>query len=315
MRQRKPRRLATAIGWACVVLLAGAPAYGQIRGMYSPGATLTDGGSLPDPGVAISDQFWSNTSSSLKGPQGNPLALQDSVTVSSNTVTVAYVPKSTLLGAHLEFAVGFSTTKDSFVLRDPLLGGSGLSGGGAGLTNTNVEPIDLGWQFRRLDVQTGYSFYAPTGRYVAGASGNTSSGFWTHSWQSGVTWYLTENKATQVSVYDVYLWNGVQEGTGIRAGQNDSIDYSLSQTFAFADARWTLQVGAAGYGQWQTTENRGQLPIREALKYRVNGAGVTISFTSPFKGLFVAGSALAEYGARNTYQGRTFTLTGGFAIG
>src|SRR5262249_8747786 len=153
--------------------------------------------------------------------------LQDSVTVSSNTVTLTYVPQRTMLGAHLEFSIGFSTTTDSFVLRDPLLGGPGLSGGGAGLTNTNVEPFNLAWQFDRLDVQTGYSFYAPTGRYTAGATDNTSSGFWTHSWQSGITWYVTKNKATQVSAYNAYLWNTVQEGTGIRAGQNDSIDYSI----------------------------------------------------------------------------------------
>jgi hypothetical protein len=309
--RRQCFRLSAAIAW----LGLATPAYGQVRGMYGPGSALTDGGTLPDPGFAFSDQFWSNTSSSLKGSQGNPLPLQNSVTVSSNTVTLTYVPQRTMLGAHVEFSISFSTTTDSFLLRDPLPGGPSLTGGGAGLTNTNVQPFTLGWQFDRIDVQTGYSFYAPTGRYVPGASDNTSSGFWTHSWQSGVTWYLNESRRTQVSAYNAYLWNTVQEGTGIHAGQNDSIDYSVSQTIAFtADARWSLQAGAAGYGQWQTTENGGQLPIREALKYRVNGAGITLTLTSPFRGFFVAGSALWEYRARNTYEGRTVTLTGGFNI-
>jgi len=310
---RRRQRQCAALPLAA--LLIASPAYGQVRGMYSPGSTLSAGGSVPDPGLSFIDQFWSNTSDTLKGPRGSALPLEDSVTVSSNTATITYVPDTRVLGARLALSISFSTTRDSFLLRDPLPGGPSLSGGGAGLTNTNVVPFDLGWQFGRVDVQTGYGFYAPTGRFVPGATDNTSSGFWTHSWQSGLTWYLTRNKATQISVYDAYLWNTVQEGTGIHAGENDSVDYSISQTFGLTDdARWSLQVGAAGYGQWQTTENRGQLPIREALKYRVNGGGITFSLSSPFRGLFVAGSALHEYGARNTFQGRTFTLTAGINI-
>jgi hypothetical protein len=280
--------------------------------MYTLGSTLTGGGTVPDPGVSYSNLFWTNTSDRLNGPQGRALPPQQSVTVSTDTSTFLYMPGMRVLGAHVEFAVGLSTTRDSFLLRDPLTVGSSLSGGGAGLTNTQVVPLNLGWRFDRADLQTGYSFYAPTGRFVPGAHDNTSSGFWSHSWQSGVTLYLTNSRATQVSVYDAYLWNTTQEGTGVHAGQNDSVDYSLSQTLALTqDGSWSLQIGAAGYGQWQITENRGQSPIREALKYRVNGGGVTVSVTSPFKGLFVAGAALVEYEARNTYQGRTLTLAGG----
>jgi len=130
-----------------------------------------------------------------------------------------------------------------------------------------------------------------------------------------ITLSPTKNKTTQISLYNVYLWNTVQEGTGVRPGQNETLDYSLSQKIALtADARWSVQVGAAGYGQWQTTENRGQIPARESLKYRVYGSGGTFTVTSPFKGLFAGGSLLLEYGARNTLKGRTATLSVGFSF-
>jgi hypothetical protein len=300
---------------ACCGLTMASPVFGQIRGVYSPASTLTSGGTLPDPGVSVSDLFWTNTSDTLKGPQGNPLALQTVVTVSNNTVTIAYVPSRTILHAHLEFVVALQSMADSFVLRDPLPGGTALTGGGAGLANVNILPLNLGWHTARIDVQTGHSVYAPAGHFVPGAPSNTSTGFWTHSWQSGFTWHVTKNKNTQVSMYDVYLWNTVQEGTGIRAGQNNSVDYSLSQKFALAaDGRWSLQVGAAGYGQWQTTENRGQTPARESLKYRVYAGGGTLTITTPFKGLFASGSLLREYGARNTLEGHTATLSAGFSF-
>lgn len=300
---------------ACSRFMMTAPVFGQIRGTYSPASTLTSGGTLPDPGYSFSDLFWSNSSNTLKDPHGNPLPLQAAVTVSNNTATFGYVPRLTVLRAHLEFVVALQSMTGSFVLRDPVPGGIDLKGGGSGLANANVLPLTLGWHTARLDVQTGYGFYAPAGGFVPGALNNTSSGFWTHSWQSGATLYPTKNKTTQISVYNVYLWNTVQEGTGVRPGQNDSIDYSLSQKILLtADSRWSVQVGAAGYGQWQTTENRGQIPARESLKYRVYAGGGTFTVTSPFKSLFASGNLLWEYGARNTVQGRTAALSAGFSF-
>ena len=110
----------------------------------------------------------------------------------------------------------------------------------------------------------------------------------------------------------MYAWNTTQQGTGIHPGQNDSLDYSLSQTLSLSEnGKWSLLAGTAGYGQWQTTRNGGQNPIREALEYGVDAAGFALNLSSPFKGFFVGTSVLWEYAARNTFQGRTMTVTGG----
>jgi hypothetical protein len=227
--------------------------------------------------------------------------------------TVLYVPKFKFLGANLEFMVDISVSNGRFSARDPFVNGMSVGGSGAGLTNTNFVPLELGWHFKRADLQTGYSVYAPTGPYTAGATSNTSTGFWTNAWQVGATIFLTKGKTTQISVFNVYAGNSTQRGTGIHPGQNDSIDYSLSQTLPLSrGGKWSLLIGAAGYGQWQTTENEGQNPLREALKYRVDAGGFTLSLSTPLKGLSVATGALWEYADRNTFQGRTMTVTAGF---
>jgi hypothetical protein len=46
----------------------------------------------------------------------------------------------------------------------------------------------------------------------------------------------------------------------------------------------------------------------------VYGSGFTFTLTSPFKGLYVSGCVLWEYGARSTFQGRTSTLSAGLAF-
>jgi len=289
------------------------PTLGQIRGIYSPGSTLTGGGTVPDPGFSYSNQLWYGASSQLKGPQGNTLPLAVSVSSLIDNNSLVYVPKFKFLGAHLEFTVDIAFSNGRYAARNLNISGTTFAGGGAGLSNTNFVPLDLGWHFKWADLQTGYSVYVPTGRYTPGAANNVSSGFWTNSWQAGTTLYLTKSKNTQISVFSVYAWNTTQEGTGVHPGQNESVDYSLSQTFSLAkNGKWSLLVGAAGYGQWQTTDNSGQSPARNVLRYGVDAAGVTLNLSSPYKGFYVATGAMWEYWARNTVEGRTMTITAGF---
>jgi hypothetical protein len=43
--------------------------------------------------------------------------------------------------------------------------GASLSGGGSGFADTYVQPLNLGWHLKRADVNVGYAFNAPTGRF------------------------------------------------------------------------------------------------------------------------------------------------------
>ena len=295
-----------------LVVLA-VPAHGQVRGMYSPGSTLTGGGTLAAPGFSYSNQLWSGAASELKGPNGNALPLQtfDTILIDNNTLT--YVPKFKFLHAHLQFSVDIAFANGRFSLRDPFVPGLTEAAAGAGLTNTTFVPFGLGWRWKHVDFQTSYAVSAPTGRYTPGASNNLNSGYWTNFLQAGATIYLNKSKSTQISLFNAYAWNTTQRGTGIHPGQNDSLDYSLSQTFSLSrSGNWSLLAGAAGYGQWQTTNNSGLSPLRDSLKFRVNAAGFTLELNTPYQGLYAATGFLWEYGARNTFQGRTMTITAGF---
>jgi hypothetical protein len=279
--------------------------------MYSPGSTLTQAGTLSDPGFGYSNQFWYYSASALAGPAGRVLPVSGSITIAADNNVFSFTPKSQFLGASIQFSVDLTFSNGNYIAFDPLISATPFAGGGVGLTNTDVVPFSLGWSRKRIDVQAGYSFYIPTGRYHPGASDNVSTGFWSHSLESGATIYLTKNKATQLSLLDAYTWNTVQRGTGIRPGQNNSADYSLTQQFTFG--KWSLQAGPAGYGQWQTTRNQGQSALREALKYSINGAGLTTNLSAPH-GITLGVNALWEYRARNTYKGHVIVITASFPL-
>jgi hypothetical protein len=294
-----------------IAVAASAPAGAQVRGIYSPGSTLTQAGTFSDPGFGYINQLWYYSASRLSGPAGNTLPVTGSITIAADNNVFSYVPKLKLLGANMQFSADLTLSKGNYTASDPLLSPTPFLGGGVGLTNTDIVPFSLGWHRERVDVQAAYSFYIPTGRYHPGASNNVSTGYWSNALESGATLYLTKNKAMQLSLFDAYTWNTVQRGTGIRPGQNNSLDYSLTQQFTFG--KWSLQAGPAGYGQWQTTRNQGQSLLREALKYSINGAGFTTSLAAPH-GITLGLSALWEYRARNTYKGHTIVITAAFPL-
>ncbi len=293
----------------CAVLLA--PSAAQVRAEYSPGSTLSNGGTVPDPGFSYANQIWYNSADRLYGPKGKriPFHGQLSVLVDNNTVT--YVPKFHFLNAKLEFLLDIAISDGRFDARNPLDGDNVVSGA-IGFSNSNFVPFDLGWNLKWLDLQTGISVYAPTGRYAPHASDNLSSGFWTAGPQFGATIYLSKSKLTQASVFTYYGWNRLQQGTGVHPGTNASVDYALSHTFQLSsDGKWSLLAGPAGYGQWQTSNRGGVRRDLSRLLYGVDGVGFTTNLTSPYKGLYLGFSTLFEYDARNTYEGRTSVINAG----
>jgi hypothetical protein len=298
---------------ATVALLFSSSAGAQIRGMYSPGSTLTGGGSLPDPGLSYSNQLWLGDATELKGPNGKPLPVQPFASLFIDNNTFEYVSRFKFLRAHLGFSVDKAFSNGRFSIRDPFVPGQPQNSGGTGLTNTYFVPLGLGWQFKYLDIQTSYGASAPTGRYTPRGSNNVSSGFWTSFLQTGATIALNKSKSTQISLFNVYAWNTTQQGTGVHPGQNDSLDYSVSHTFHLSKtSNFSLLAGFAGYGQWQTTNNSGQSPSRDSLKYRIDAAGFTVELSTPYKGFYAQTSLLWEYGARSTVQGHTMIFTAGF---
>jgi hypothetical protein len=68
-----------------------------------------------------------------------------------------------------------------------------------GFNDMYVVPLYLGWHTPRADFVAGYGFYAPTGRYEAGADDNVGLGMWSHEIQGGTTVYLDPGKKSSAA--------------------------------------------------------------------------------------------------------------------
>jgi len=185
-----------------------------------------------------------------------------------------------------------------------------LSGGG-GFADSYYQPCILGWEKHRVAIRAAYGFLAPTGRFEGGADDNVGSGYWTHVVSSGQSVYLTEDQATCLSAFQMYEFHGAQEDTDIHPGQTLNLDYSLTRTLSVREAM-LLQVGLAGYGQWQTTDKTGPniSPEQAKAHYRVNSLGFAANVILPEKKVTLGLKYFQEFSNRSTVEGSSLQIAG-----
>jgi hypothetical protein len=181
---------------------------------------------------------------------------------------------------------------------------TGSISGGSGFADSYYQPFILGWNKERFAIRAVYGFLAPTGSFTAGANDNVGSGYWTHAFSSGQTFYLTRNRKTALSAFQMYEVHTTQKETNIHPGQNLDLDYSLTHSIAMTDNSH-LQFGLVGYNQWQTTDKTGPgiTPEQAAAHYKVNALGAGSNVVLDKLNLTAGFKYFKEFSNRSTFEG------------
>jgi len=281
-------------------------AQGQVRGVYPLGMSATNSGVTPASGFTYSNQLLIYSRDRFKGPDGEVLATgNNSVVMDMNTLT--WVSKKEIPGG-----ARFSMSATLPVANNSLTSDvTGPISGGSGFADSYYQPFILGWNKERIAIRAVYGFLAPTGRFDAEANDNVGSGYWTHALSSGQTIYLTKNKATSISAFQMYEFHTTQKQTGIHPGQTLNLDYSVTHSIGVGD-KSSLQVGLVGYNQWQTTDKTGPAitPPQAAAHYKVNALGFVSNVTLPWHRATVGFKYFKEFANRSTFQGHSVQVSG-----
>ena len=277
----------------------------QNRGVYPLGMSATHSGVTPAPGITYVNQLLIYSRDESKGPDGKVLGTgSNSVVMDMNTI--AWVSKKQILGG-----AKFSMTATLPVARNSLTNDvTGPVSGGGGFADSYYQPFILGWNKNRVAFRAVYGFLAPTGRFKAGANDSVGSGYWTHAVSSGQTFYLTKDKSTTLSAFQMYEIHTTQKGTGIHPGQTFDLDFSLMRELPVSAKPW-LQVGIVGYNARQTTAKRGPgvTADQESHRYKVNALGFASSVSLPRK-INIGFKYFKEFANRSTFQGHSIQISG-----
>jgi hypothetical protein len=268
----------------------------------------TNSGVTPEAGITYSNLFVLFSRDEEKGSRGEILATgQNSIMMDMNSFVWVSKKEMGLMGGAVLSASATLPIATNSLTSDV----HGALSGGGGFADSYYQPFILGWRKQRVAIRAIYGFLAPTGRFSAGANTNVGSGYWTSVVASGQTIYLNSSKSTAVSAFQMYEFHGTQQGTMIHPGQTFNLDYSLTQTF-LVQRSLRLQLGLAGYGQWQTTDKHGPdiTPDQAAAHYRVNALGVAANALLPEQKVSVGVKYFHEFECRSTFQGYTLQISG-----
>lgn len=280
----------------------------QSRGVYPLGMSATNSGISPAPGFTYSNQLLFYSRDESKDEDGHTLPITGNNSVLMDMNSIIWVSgREFLRGAHFS---AFATLP--FATNDLTTDIHGNISGGSGFADSYYVPFILGWNKEGASLRVLYGFLAPTGRYVADANNNVGSGYWTHAFSSGQTFYLAEGKSLALSVYEMYEVHTAQEGTQTRPGGTFDLDYSLTQTIAFAKIPLRLQLGAVGYEARQASAHSGPQITPELAedRYAVNALGFTSNLIVPNQRLNLGFKFFEEFANRSTFQGFSLQISG-----
>ena len=287
-------------------------AHAQNRGVYPLGLSAINSGVSAAPGFTYNNSFLFYARDEQVGGNGEVLATgQQAVLLDMNTVLWASSQQIATLGnARFSCAATIPIANNSLSSS-----AQGAISGGGGLGDAYFQPVILGWHWERADIRGIAGVLVPTGRFTAGANDNVGNGYWTPVIAAGETFYVSADKLTTISLFQMYEFHTTQSGTQIRPGETFDLDYSVMRGIPLhAESR--LQVGAVGYGAWQTTARTGPnvTPAEQAQRYRVNAVGVGMNLLLPTQRVTLSLRYFDEFSNRWTYQGYSLQISAAVAF-
>jgi hypothetical protein len=178
-----------------------------------------------------------------------------------------------------------------------------------GLQDMLVQPLWLTWRFPSAEISAAYAFYAPIGRFEAGARDNTGLGFWTNQFQVAGAWYFLQ-KATALILAGTFELHGNKEDVDVRPGPHFALNYGVSQYVPAGPG--LVEVALLGYSQWQVGDDKGDDARNPDARAQVHGIGGQLGYAWPELGLGITAKYVYEYYAESRFRGHTVTFSAGY---
>ena len=284
----------------------------QLKGGHILGAMgLQAGTQTPANTLSVYIPGYIYSASSLKDANGNKAVENPDLTMVITGAGVSWVSDFKILGANYGatalFALASNTIQGNSVNVDNNLA----------LTDTYIQPIQLGWHTKKADFVVSYQMYLPTGKFTAGAPDNSGLGMFMNEFSAGTTLFFDEKKTFHFATLASYEINGKKKDTNVKTGDILSVEGGLGKTFYMMNAEKTapkgiLNAGLIYYLQYKVTSDEIPVPvigIVEGDNDSVSGIGAEINYFHIGCKTSAGFRWVAEVDAINRFQGNTFFLT------
>jgi hypothetical protein len=305
---------------------------------YAPAVANIRDWTVPDPGLYGALYNYGLLTTSLNDANGNPI---DSLTITGpngrsatlnlsvkvNVYALApmfiWVPNfRKILGARYGAFITPSFTNASIngLVSSAIGDGVSASTGQFNAGDIFVQPVWLDWGGKHYDVSYGYGFYIPSGSYkvstipvpvigdvrVASPS-NTGLGFWENQNQGAFYYYPWADKRMAVESLLTWEINRQKRTFDLTPGQHLTWNWGVSQFLPLKkDQSVLLEVGPAGYLNYQVTADTGASATNVTEYDHANAAGIQVGITWPKQMIVLNFHYFYAYSAAHQFQGNGY---------
>jgi hypothetical protein len=268
-----------AVAAALVAGLA-APARAQMNTQHIKGSFGLKAGSQAPPGeYYIAPLLYFYSTDDVRNKNGDQVPINANIDAALFGAGVSVVTKKTVLGATYGFTVLIAGANNRLQATEI------NANPGAGITDSVVTPLSLGWHKKRADATAYYTLYVPTGRYEDGASNNTGLGMWGQDIGIGATAYLSEDRKFHAATMASFTFQSKKEDSDTKVGNLMTLEGGVGGDFL----KGGLTAGLAYYYSFKLTEDHpGKFPLNIALakaKVFALGPDITLTLASKKKGM------------------------------
>jgi hypothetical protein len=302
-------RMVIAVVLGC--LSAVTPAEAQLNTQHIKGTVGLKSGSQAPPGVYfIAPLFYVYKADEVKDHDEVPLPGGGDLTTQLYGGGVSVVTKKKLFGGAYGFQVVFPVGANNRIQGTEI-----DANPGAGLSDSMITPITLGWHVTRADATVGYTIFVPTGRYTNGANNNTGLGMWGHELSVGTTVYLSESRQWHAATLATFDIQSKKEDSETRVGNVMNLEGGLGADFL----KGGLVAGFDYYTSFKLTDDQieGFPDIVIRGKNKVFAVGPEVQLALARKNTlygFLKVNYQWEVYARTTTQGGAMTILATFLM-
>jgi hypothetical protein len=284
-------------------------AMGQLLTQHVKGAVGLKAGSQPPPGgyVVLPIVYVYNTDT-VRDRNGDRLPIDASISSVFYGAGYSHVTTKTILGGQYGFTFLFPVGANNRIQGTEI-----DANPGAGITDSAVTPISLGWHHGRVDTLAAFNIFIPTGRYTDGAQNNTGMGMWGFEPVVATTVYLDESKKYHAATELSFDFQSKKEDSENKVGNQLNLEGGVGADFL----KGGLTVGLCYYAAFKTGDDQiaglAGVLIRGRNKTFALGPEATLALAigGKVRG-FVTVRYFWETYARTTTQGNAFLVQATF---
>ncbi len=284
-------------------LLAPTPTFAQLGAENLRGDYGMKSGSQGPPGLYVGNMFYFYRTGTVKDLSGNDLSkVNAKIDIFANVILGNYVTKKKILGGNYAFVTALPILNSELALPSLDVGAQTW-----GLADMYIKPFELGWHQEKADIVGGYAFFAPTGRFSAGATGNTGLGMWSNEFSAGTTVYFDRERKWHAAGAAFYEIHTSKQDLDFRTGDVLTLEGGVGRTFLKGYAN----AGVAYVGQWKVTEDSGKdvSPLVQGKKGSMFALGPELNMPVGKTGVFLGFKYLCDTRSRLATSGNYLGLS------